>query len=377
MAKIFDPITIGDVTIRNRVGLSPMSMYSARDGEAEAFNAIHYGARAFGGAGLVFTGTSAVAPEGRITPGDPGLWDDGHIAAQKAIVDAIHLGGGVAGVQIGHAGRKASTSIPWRGGPPKGEGRGLAADEGGWQTIAPSAIAFGAERPHTPREMTVAEIEQTIDAFADAARRADQAGYDVLELHGGHGYLIESFHSPVTNQRTDEWGGALENRLRFPLAVIKAVRKVWPSGKPLALRFAMEDFGRAWTMEDAITFAKSAQDEGVALFDPMSFGGIAPGTEVPWTENFTARHAKQLKAALPDAVVAISAQTAPEFETTAESVEALLDDGAADIVLLGRQLLADPNWPARAAAKLGDDRLLLPNQYEHWLTWGSGAADAA
>ncbi|MEL6979878.1 MAG: hypothetical protein AAGM38_14505 [Pseudomonadota bacterium] len=369
MTNLFNHLTVRETTIRNRIGLSPMSMYDADDGVAGSFSAIHFGARSLGGAGLVFTGTVAVAPEGRITPGDPGLWADDQIPALKAVADAIRVGGGTSGIQIGHAGRKASTTIPWRGGHPKSDGRSLTASEGAWETVGPSAIAYGSDKTHTPRAMTEREIRAAIDAFAATARRADLAGFDVLEIHGAHGYLLHSFASPISNARDDAWGGSFENRIRLTLDVVRTVRAAWPATKPLALRFAMEDFHEGgWTAAEGLELARRAAALGVDILDPMSFGGVAAGGQAPWAEPFTRDHATTLKSALPAAVIAGSAQTAPGFNTDPAMVEALVAKGPFDLVLLGRQLLADPHWPAKAAATLSDDRLLLPSQYEHWLT---------
>lgn len=369
MTLLFNKLAVRDVTIRNRIGLSPMSMYDATEGLAGAFSATHYGARALGGAGLAFTGTVAVAPEGRITPGDPGLWLDVQITPLQQIARIIRAGGATPGIQIGHAGRKASTTIPWQGGNPKSDGRSLTASEGAWQTVGPSALAFGGDKTHTPRALSESEIEAIIAAFANAARRADAAGFEVLELHGAHGYLLHSFASPIANKREDRWGGSFENRIRLTLEVIQAVRAVWPARKPLALRFPMEDFYEGgWSAEDGLALARAAVTEGVDILDPMSFGGVAAGSEVSWGEPFTAKHAGMLKESLPKAIVIGSAQTAPDFETDPGVINALVSDGSFDLVLMGRQLLADPHWPAKAAAKLGDDRLLLPPQYEHWLT---------
>lgn len=369
MAHLFDPLVIRGTTLRNRIGLSPMSMYSATTGHSGAFEPIHYGARAMGGAGLVFTGTAAVLPEGRITLGDPGLWDNDQIAPLADVVDAICLGGGMPAIQIGHAGRKAATTIPWQGGDPKSDGRSLTQAEGAWQTFGPMAEAYGGNKTLVPAALEDTEIAQTIDAFADAARRADRAGFEVLELHGAHGYLLHSFYSPVTNGRTDAWGGSFEARVRLTLEVIRAVRAVWPAHKPLALRLAMDDFHPGgWTPDDGVALARLAVAEGVDILDPMSFGGVADGGAPDWSRNFTAEHAEALKEALPQAVIVGSAQTAPGFNTDPNAVEMLVADGPFDAVLLGRQLLTDPNWPAKAASALRDDRLMLPANYEHWLT---------
>ncbi len=369
MSKLFDPLVIRGVTIRNRIGMSPMSMYASRDGIVGDFDLVHYSTRAIGGAGLIISGTAAVAPEGRITPADPGLWNDAQASAARSVVEAIRRAGGTAGVQIGHAGRKASTIVPWRGGEAKRDGRSLTVAEGAWPTVGPSEGAFGGDKTHTPHELTHAEIDAIIGRFGDAARLADQAGYELLELHGSHGYLMHSFYSPIANKRTDQWGGSFDNRIRLTMEIIRTVRRVWPDHKPLGLRMAPEDFHTGgWTLEDAIALAGRAHAEGVDLVDAMTFGAVAWGGDVPWAENFTRRHTKALKAALPSLFVTGSTQTAPGFATDPKAVEELVTLGDMDLVLLGRQLLAEPYWPARAATAVGDERLILPANYEHWLS---------
>jgi 2,4-dienoyl-CoA reductase-like NADH-dependent reductase (Old Yellow Enzyme family) len=369
MAKLFDPITIRGVTIRNRVGLSPMSMYAATDGFVGAFDLVHYGARAAGGAGLVFGGTAAVLPEGRITPGDPGIWSDAHAAAMAPVVKAIKAFGGTPGLQIGHAGRKASTAVPWRGGNPRQDGRSLKDGEGGWETVGPSALAFGGDKDRVPHALTTPEIEAIVAAFGAAARRADAAGYEAIELHGAHGYLMHAFYSPIANKRTDEWGGSFDNRIRLALRIVDTVRANWPDHKPLSLRMAAEDFqDGGWTLEDATALARKAVTSGVDMIDTMSFGGIAWGSTVPWGTSFMRAHAAAFKKAVPAAVVTASAQTAGDYATPPTVIDELVASGDMDLVLMGRQLLADAHWPTKAAQALGDDRLMLPANYEHWLT---------
>lgn len=381
MSKLFDPLTIGQITISNRIGLSPMSLYAAQDGAPGTIEPVHYGARAIGGSAMILTGTAAVLPEGRITPADPGLWDDSQIAGHAAIVRTIRAGGGVPGVQIGHAGRKASTTVPWLGGRPKSDGRSLTQAEGAWQTVGPTAAPYGADKTHIPHALDEAGIQRTINGFADAARRADAAGYEVLEIHAAHGYLLHAFLSPVTNRRYDAWNGALGARMRLLRAVIRAVDAAWPATKALALRMPVEDFhDGGLTVADGIAIAGMAASEGVHMVDLMSFGAVAPGAAVPWETPFTRHHARSIKTAVPHLVVAGSAQSAPGFDTDPESVADLVEAGDMDLVLLGRQLLADPHWPAKAATRLGDDRGQLPPRYEHWLTGRSGGkamADAA
>lgn len=310
-----------------------------------------------------------MAPEGRVTLGDPGLWDDAQVAPLWALADAIRLGGATPAAQIGHARRKASTTVPWQGGSPKSDGRSLTADEGAWQAVGPSDEPYGGDKTHAPVALTEADLTGILTAFADAARRADAAGFDVLGLHGAHGYLLHSFYSPISNRRTDGWGGDFDGRIRLTLEVLRAVRAAWSYGKPLAFRLAMDDFHPGgWKPEDGVELARRAVAKGVDILDPMSFGGVADGGAPDWSRNFTAEHARLLKDAAPNAVVVASAQTAPGYDTDPAAIEALLADGTLDGVLMGRQLLADPNWPAKAATALGDDRLLLPANYEHWLT---------
>ncbi len=378
MSKLFDQLTLKSSTLANRIGMSPMSIYAAQNGVPGTIEPIHYGARAVGGAGLVFTGTAAVAPEGRITPNDPGLWCDPQISGHRAITDAVREGGGVPGVQIGHAGRKASTTVPWRGGLPKADGRSLTAAEGAWQTVGPTALTYGGDKTHTPKELDDVGIAGIVEAFGDAARRADTAGYDILEIHGAHGYLIHSFLSPIANQRQDRWGGEFDRRISFAREVIRTVRSVWPIEKPLSLRMPVEDFHEGGlTLEDATKIAKMARAEGVDIVDLMSFGGIAHGADVPWDQPFTRHHAQAIRAAVPDLAIAISAQTAPDFKTNPALLDGLVASGDVDLILLGRQLLADPHWPVNAAAALGDSRLQLPPRYEHWLTGRSGDQELA
>lgn len=369
MSALFQPLPLRGVTIRNRIGMSPMSMYSAKGGYVGPLDAVHYGARAIGGAGLVFTGTVAVSPEGRITPGDPGLWEDAQTDGLQNIATLIRMAGATSGIQIGHAGRKASTAIPWQGGEPKGEGRSLNDDEGGWPTLAPSSLAFGGNRTKLPHELTSGEIQRIIDDFVAASVRAKAAGFDVLELHGGHGYLLHSFYSPISNQRQDQYGGTFEERITFPLEVVRAVRAVWPSDRPLAFRLTMDDFlAGGWTVEEGAELARRLVGEGVDLLDLMSFGGIAAGCQVPWGSNFTAEHAKLLKAALPQTTVSVSAQTDSSYKTAPEAIAKLVDSRVSDLVLLGRQLLVEPHFPARAAGILGLEHAVLPANYEHWTT---------
>lgn len=369
MTTVFNAFSHPKLTLKNRLGLSPMSMYGSADGIQSQTETDHYATRAMGGTALVFTGTVAVLPEGRITPADPGLWDDSQVSALQRTADAIKRQGGVPAIQIGHAGRKASTTVPWLGGRAKQDGRSLTKQEGAWQTVAPSALSFGDNKDHMPTAMTLADIENVIKAFAAAARRADNAGFEVLEVHAAHGYLLHSFYSPLTNKREDAYGGSEANRQRLLLDVIAAVRRVWPEHKTLVLRFNMDDFCEGgMTFDDGLALAQNAVEQGVDMLDPMSFGGISPHSQAPWERNFSAEHVKALKTSMPSVPVMVSAQTQPDYATPAESLNSLLQNTQADVVLLGRQLLADPFWPSRMARVSGDTQTLLPAQYEHWLS---------
>jgi len=369
MTTLFNSISVRNNHVRNRIGMSPMSMYASQSGHISDFEPIHYAARAMGGTGLVFTGTAAVLPEGRITPNDPGIWNDNFIDGLKRVAQSIKMFGATAGIQIGHAGRKASTTVPWHGGGPKQDGRSLTEKEGAWQTVGVTNAPYGADKSHTPQALDNESIFEIITAFGNAARRANEAGFDVLELHASHGYLMHQFYSPITNTRQDEWGGSFDNRVRLTLMIIDEVRKHWPLSKSLILRIAMDDFhNNGWNCDDAICLAKLAYLRGVDGFDLMSFGTIAPNGDVPWGAPFMQNHARQLRNALPNALIMFSAQSAPDMKTNPNAIAEIIDSGVADIVLLGRQLLADPNWPSKAANALGSEKVLLPNQYEHWLS---------
>ena len=376
MPSLFDQINLRDITVRNRIGLSPMSLYSGVDGEVSTFDLVHYGARAIGGAGLIFTGSVAVAADGRITPGDPGIWTDSLVNGLAGIARVIREAGATPGIQLGHAGRKASTTIPWRGGEPKSEGRDLTDVDGGWETMAPSPIAFGGNRGRVPREMSVRDIQNVVEQFAAAAKRADEAGFDVLQLHAGHGYLLHQFYSPFTNKRTDAYGGSFENRIRLLREAVHAVRDLWPQGKPLVVRLTIDDYlPGGWTSDEAIKTSEILMDDGVDMIDLMSFGGLAPGAEVPWGTDFTVAHAEEFRNQSPQVPVTFSAQTAIDFHTAASDLDELVVSGCADMVLLGRQLLIDPHFPVRLAGSLGQEQQLLPSNYEHWLSGQSNGTE--
>ncbi|WP_407530099.1 NADH:flavin oxidoreductase/NADH oxidase [Methylobacterium oryzisoli] len=368
MTHLFDPLTLRGVTLRNRIGVSPMCQYSSTDGLANDWHLVHLGARAVGGAGLIIMEDTAVLPEGRITLADNGLWSDDHIAPLGRVTSFLKAHGAVPGIQIGYAGRKGSTTIPWEGGRPQGEGRSLRAEEGAWETLAPSAEAFGGERVAVPRAMTQDDIARVQAAFAQAARRADAAGFDLLELHGGWGYIFQQFYSPVANHRTDGYGGGFAQRARFTVETVRAVRQVWPDRKPLAFRMAATDWiDGGWTPEEAVELARLLKGEGVDLVDVIS-AAVAPQARVPWGPLFQVPFSERIRREAGVATTAVG------FITEASEAQAIVADGKADLVLLARAMLRDPHWPVHAAEALGvGDRITFPNQYEHWLSGRPGS----
>jgi 2,4-dienoyl-CoA reductase-like NADH-dependent reductase (Old Yellow Enzyme family) len=347
---LFSPLTIRSVTLRNRIGVSPMCQYSAEDGVANEWHFVHLGSRAVGGAGIVIVEATAVAPEGRITPGCMGLWSEKHIEPLARVAKFVKEHGAVAGIQIAHAGRKASAALPWNG------GAHLSAEQGGWETIAPSAIPFGGELPKIPHAMTETDILRVQNDFVATAKRALTAGFNFLELHSAHGYLFNEFLSPLSNHRTDQYGGSFENRIRLLLDTTRAVRKVWPDNLPLAVRISAIDWmPGGWQIEDSIALAKLLKAEGVDLMDCSSGGlvpdakiKVKPGYQVPFAENV--RHGANI------------ATAAVGFITEPKQADDIIRTGRADIVLLARQFLRDPYWPVHAAKALGH-KLPPPNQY--------------
>lgn len=347
---LFQPLTVRSVTLRNRIGVSPMCQYSAVDGMANDWHLVHLGSRAVGGAGLVMVEATAVAPEGRITPGCLGLWGDQHIEPLARAVQFVKSHGAVPGIQIAHAGRKASAARPWEG------GMHLSETEGGWPTMAPSAIPFGADLPKVPRAMTGTDIVRVQNNFVAAAQRALDAGFEWLELHAAHGYLFNEFLSPLTNHRTDQYGGTFENRTRFLLDTAHAVRRVWPENLPLAVRISAIDWkAGGWDIEQSIALAKQLKAAGVDLIDASSGGlvsdaniSVGPGYQVPFAEKI------RCEADILTAAVG--------FITEAVQANDIVAKGQADVVLLARQMLVDPYWPAHAAKALGY-KFPPPKQY--------------
>jgi 2,4-dienoyl-CoA reductase-like NADH-dependent reductase (Old Yellow Enzyme family) len=338
MSELFTPITLRRTTVRNRVWVAPMCQYSAVDGVPNDWHLVHLGSFARGGAGLVLTEATAVLPEGRISPEDTGLWNDEQQRAWSRIVDFVHGQGATAGIQLAHAGRKASTFSPFTG-------RGSVPEEdGGWQTVAPSAVAFPGYRE--PRELTEQEIADVVAAFAASARRALAAGFDVLEIHAAHGYLLHEFLSPLSNTREDRYGGSFENRVRLLLEVVHAVRAAAPEDTPLLVRISATDWVEGgWDDDQSVRLAGLLREAGVDLVD-TSTGGNAPA-EIPLEPGYQVRFARRIRqeAGIPTGAVGLI--------TEPKQAEEVVADGSADVVLLARALLRDPHWPLRAAHELG------------------------
>jgi 2,4-dienoyl-CoA reductase-like NADH-dependent reductase (Old Yellow Enzyme family) len=349
-SKLFEPISFRGVTLKNRIVVSPMCEYSSVDGFANDWHLVHLGSRAVGGAGLIITEAAAVSPEGRISPDDLGIWKDEHIEFLQRITSFIHEQGSVAGIQLAHAGRKASTSSPWKG------NKQLAPEEGGWQTLAPSPVPFY-PASLAPKEMTKADILQCIHDFKTAAARAAAAGFKLIEIHAAHGYLINEFLSPVSNQRTDEYGGSIENRVRFLIAIIDAVREEWHESLPLFVRISAVDWVQGGvTIDDSIALARVLQSKGIDLID-CSSGGNSPEQKITVGPLYQVPFAEAIKQAtgIPTGAVGLI--------TTAVQAEEILTKGQADLIILARQLLRDPYFALHAARELGDD-ISWPVQYE-------------
>jgi len=348
MSRLFEPLTLRGATARNRIWVAPMCQYSAVDGMPDDWHLVHLGARAVGGAGVVLTEATAISPEGRISPQDTGIWNDEQAAAWARVVAFVQGQGALAGMQLAHAGRKASSRRPW-------EGRGVVMpEEGGWTPVGPTADAFpGLANPAALDEEGLAKVRAD---FVAATRRALTAGFDVVEVHAAHGYLLHEFLSPLSNTRTDGYGGDLAGRMRLVLEVVEDVRSVWPDDKPLLLRISASDWtDGGWTVEDSVALSKEAVVRGVDLVDCSSGGNVlatipvGPGYQVPFAS------AVRSGAGVPTGAVGLI--------TDPEQAEQVLAGGHADVVLLARELLRDPHWPLHAAAALGAD-VAWPVQYE-------------
>jgi 2,4-dienoyl-CoA reductase-like NADH-dependent reductase (Old Yellow Enzyme family) len=359
MSKLFTEFRIKDVTLRNRIVVSPMCQYSADEGVPNDWHLVHLGARAVGGAALVIAEATAVSPEGRITPGCTGLWNDAQAEAWAPVLKFVKRQGAVAGIQIAHAGRKASANRPWEGDdhiPPS--------DPRAWAPLGPSPIAFGANLPRLPQEMTKAEILRVQGDFVAAAKRALEAGFEWLELHFAHGYLAQSFFSPIANKRGDEYGGSFDNRARFLVDTLSAVRAIWPEKYPLTIRLGVSDFSQdSQPLEESIQLVKKFKGQGLDLID-VSLGFNSPDISgVPWGPAFMAPIAQRIKA---EAAIATAVGW---FINDPQQAEAIIAQGQADLVMLAHKELDDPHFPYHAAKALGvaNPQNVLPPQYAHWL----------
>jgi len=351
MPSLFSPIKIKNVELKNRIVVSPMCEYSSEDGFANDWHLVHLGSRAVGGAALVFTEATAVSPEGRISPQDLGIWKDEHIPFLKRITEFIEKNGSIAGMQLAHAGRKASMTRPWEG------NKAISPNtKDGWQTVAPSSIPFS-ETYNTPKELTLAEIKKAVQDFQDAALRAKKAGFKVLEIHGAHGYLINEFLSPLSNTRKDEYGGSFENRIRFLLEIIESIRKVWPEENPLFLRISATEWTeKGWSENDSIKLANILKTKTIDLID-CSSGGNVNGVKIelkPMYQTPLAEGVKKATGILTGAVGLI---------TTSQEANSIIEEGKADLIFMAREMLRDPYFPHRAAFELGVDTQ-WPMQYE-------------
>lgn len=359
MPTLFDPFSLKGVTLRNRIVVAPMCQYSAVDGLTNQWHRVHYPAMARGGAGLVIVEATAVSPDGRITQGCTGLWDDSQIDGMARIAADIKAEGAVPGIQLGHAGRKASANRPWEGDDhiPSGE-------TGGWDTISPSAIALGGNLSKMPRAMTIADIDRVKEDFVAAARRALKAGFEWLELHFAHGYLGQSFFSVHANQRADQYGGDWRGRGRFLLETLAAVRKVWPENLPLAARFGVIEFdGRdEETLAEAIALAKEFRSNGLDMLS-VSIGFSTNESQIPWKPGFMAPYAERVRQVTGLPVATAWGMDDPKFANSA------VEQGQLDLVMVGKAHLANPHYPHFAALALGNARSasVLPEQYSHWL----------
>ena len=350
MSHLFESFDQRGVTFRNRIAVSPMCQYSSVDGFANDWHLVHLVSRAVGGAGLVMTEAAAVEPEGRITPQDLGIWQDAHIEMLARIVELIHSNGAVAGIQLAHAGRKGSTAPPWDGGDVLGESLG------GWTSIAPSAIPFAPDSP-APIALSIEDIQKLTASFVKAAQRALEAGFDLIEIHAAHGYLLHEFMSPLSNQRTDDYGGTFEARIRFLCEVVEAVRNVLPDQTPLWVRISATDWvPNGWDIEQSIVLSYKLKSLGVDLID-CSSGAIVPGEKIPTGAGYQTTFAESIRRSANIATGAVGMITAPA------QADHIIRTGQADIVLLARELLRDPYWPMRAAKQLRQS-VPAPIQYD-------------
>ena len=347
---LFTPLRLRGTEFKNRIAVSPMCEYSAEDGHPGTWHLVHLGSRAVGGTALVMGEATAVQAIGRISPSDTGLYLDSQADAWRPVVEFIHTQGARAGIQLAHAGRKGSTAAPWLGGAP------VALKDGGWIPVAPSALAFDTGYP-VPKALGVEEIGHIVDDFQGAAKRALRVGFDVVEIHAAHGYLLHEFASPLSNKRTDEYGGAFENRIRFGLRVTQAVREVWPENQPVFVRISATDWKEGgWDMEQSVELSRRLKGAGADLID-VSSGGIAPGVQIPVGPGFQVNFAAAIRREAGVATGTVGMISDPA------QAETILRTDQADMVFLARELLRDPYWPRRAAQELGV-KIKPPVQYE-------------
>jgi len=349
MSALFSELKIKKLNFRNRIFVSPMCQYSSHDSIPTDWHLVHLGSRAVGGAALVITEATSVSAEGRISPYDLGIWNNEQYTAFLAITNFIKKQGAVPGIQLAHAGRKASTHRPWEGGGP------LNSSENPWQTVAPSPLPFAPEYP-APKEMNSEDMENVINQFRQAAANSLHADFQVLELHMAHGYLLHQFLSPLSNHRRDEYGGNFKNRIRFPMMVTRAVREVWPDDLPLLVRISCTDWAEnGWDLEQSIELSKKLKKEGVDLID-CSSGGLVPSVKIPISPGYQVPFAGKIKEAAGILTAAVG------LITQAQQAEQIIHSGQANAVLLAREMLRNPYWPQQAAKALGVD-LPWPAQY--------------
>ncbi len=350
MSKLLSPFAIKDLKFRNRIAVSPMCEYSSEDGFANDWHLVHLGSRAVGGAGLVITEATAVSPEGRISPDDLGIWKNDHIEKLKVICSFIQEQGAAAGIQLAHAGRKASSSSPWKG------GKQMEIDHGGWQTFAPSGVPFQ-PGDRKPLELTVDGIKEIIRDFGFAAQRALMAGFKLIEIHAAHGYLIHEFLSPLSNHRTDAYGGNFENRARLLYQIIETIQELWPERNGLFVRISATDWAEGgWGPDDSVKLAQALLTKGVDLID-CSSGGLVPGVKIPLAPGYQVPFAERIKKEAGILTGAVG------LITEAQQAEEILQKGQADLIIMARELLRDPYFPLHAAHQLGID-VIWPRQYE-------------
>ncbi|MFP5041352.1 NADPH dehydrogenase NamA [Parasediminibacterium sp. JCM 36343] len=351
MSQLFTPLHIKGIVLKNRIAISPMCQYSSVDGFASDWHLVHIGSRAVGGAGLIIMEASAVVPEGRITPSDLGIWKDGHIENLLRITQFVKAQGSVPAIQLAHAGRKASVSSPWAGNVL------LSENEGGWQPVAPSALAFNGHYA-PPKALTIAEIKGLVTKFKEAASRALAAGFEIVEIHAAHGYLIHEFLSPLSNTRTDEYGGSFENRVRFLLEITDAIKAVWPASLPLFVRISATDWVEGgWSIEDSVSVSALLKEKGIDLIDCSSGGNISHA-KIPVGPLYQVPFAAQIKQEAGILTGAVG------LITDAPQAEAIIATGQADLVLMARELLRNPYFPFEAAQELGYEEMAWPVQYE-------------